>query len=78
MDTIGVPCVYDKNAWRFAAQLGWNAMPSNPPSEFALTVSETRVLAVGFPVLGKTRTRAVPAEPLPFSSTNQRVSSPGA
>ena len=54
-------------------------MPSKPPSEFALTVSEMKVLAVAaFGVFGNTRTRAVPAAPVPFSSTNQRESSPGA
>ena len=47
-------------------------MPSKPPSELALTVSEMKLLAVGFAVFANTRT--VP----PFSTTNQRESSPGA
>ena len=79
MDTIGEPTVYDTNAWRLVAHCGWNAMPSNPPSELALTVNEMKLLVVvTFGVFGNTRTRAVPAAPVPFSSTNQRVSSAGA
>jgi hypothetical protein len=74
-----VPTVYETNACRLVAHCGWNAMPSSPPSELALTVSVRKLPAVvTLAVFANTRTRAVPAEPLPFSSTNQRVASFGA
>src|SRR6185503_2597335 len=71
-ETIGEPSVNDRKACRFVAHCGWNAIPSNPPSELAFTVSEMKVLAVGFAVFGNTR--RVP----PFCNTNHRESSPGA
>src|SRR5689334_17383701 len=76
------PSVNERNAVRLFTQLGWNAMPSRPPSPAELTDkgTERKSLAmVTFGVFGKTRTRAVePAALPPFWTTNQRVLSPGA
>src|SRR5688572_15402143 len=69
---MGTLSVNDRKTCRLADHCGWNAMPSNPPSEFELTVSAMKLLAVGVAVFANTRT--VP----PFCTTNQRESSPGA
>ncbi len=45
LDTIGEPSVNDRNTCPLLAKLGWNAMPSKPPSEFAFTVTDANVLA---------------------------------
>ena len=79
MDTIGEPTVYDRNAWRLVAHCGWNAMPSNPPSELALTVNEMKLLAVvTFGVFGNTRTRPCPPRRYPSAARTSECRLPGA